>query len=167
MRRVHHLIYWDLLNKAREITEKIIDHQHEPMVGKKPKVRTYRQKARKSFLSLSKSKKKSKSKIRKVILFQSECINRNLKYIKEMCENKDFKTISPKQNWDLIVIHELHRQQRYMYDHKTHTVDDRIVSLHSPHIRPIVRVKTKAPVKFGAKLAISVVNGFTYVEKLS
>lgn len=54
-----------------------------------------------------------------------------------------------------------------MYDNRTHSIEDRIVSLHSPHIRPIVRGKTKAPVEFGSKLSISVVNGFTYIEKLS
>jgi hypothetical protein len=158
---------WDLLNKAREKTEAIIDFQHQPMIGEASKPRTYRIKARKSFLNLSKSKKKTRSKIRKVIRFQLECINRNIRYIKEMNETEGYNRLTSKQNWDLIVIHELYRQQRFMFDNKTRSVEDRIVSLHSPHIRPIVRGKTKAPVEFGAKLAISVVNGYCHIEKLS
>lgn len=45
------------------------------------------------------------------------------------------------------------------YDNHTHKVENRIVSLSQPHLRPIVRGKTKAPVEFGAKLDISVVDG--------
>lgn len=36
-----------------------------------------------------------------------------------------------------------------------------------PHVRPIVRGKARANVEFGAKLAISVVDGFAYMKKLS
>ncbi len=64
-------------------------------------------------------------------------------------------------------IQELYRQQKYMYDHKTHSVEDRIVSISQPHVRPVVRGKARANVEFGAKLAISVVDGFAYMEKLS
>ncbi len=54
-----------------------------------------------------------------------------------------------------------------MYEQKTHSVENRIVSISQPHVRPIVRGKARANVEFGAKLAISVVNGFAYMEKLS
>lgn len=54
-----------------------------------------------------------------------------------------------------------------MYDNHTHKVENRIVSLSQPHLRPIVRGKTKAPVEFGAKLDISVVDGYTRLEKVS
>ena len=51
-----------------------------------------------------------------------------------------------------------------MYDNHTHSVPDRIISISQPWLRPIVRGKAKAPVEFGAKLDISVVNGFTRHE---
>ena len=51
-----------------------------------------------------------------------------------------------------------------MYENHTHSVPDRIVSISQPWLRPIVRGKAKAPVEFGAKLDISVVNGFTRLE---
>jgi hypothetical protein len=54
-----------------------------------------------------------------------------------------------------------------MYTHHTHQIDDRIVSISQPHVRPIVRGKVKADVEFGAKVAISMVDGYAYVETLS
>jgi IS5 family transposase len=54
-----------------------------------------------------------------------------------------------------------------MYEHKTHSVENRIVSISQPHVRPVVRGKTRTSVEFGAKLAISIVDGFAYMEKLS
>lgn len=51
-----------------------------------------------------------------------------------------------------------------MYDNHTHTVADRIVSVSQPFIRPIVRGKAAKPVEFGAKLDISVSDGWTRPE---
>jgi hypothetical protein len=67
----------------------------------------------------------------------------------------------------LEVVRELYSQQKYMYENKTHTVADRIVSLSQPWIRPIVRGKAKAAVEFGAKIDVSVADGFTRLEKTS
>jgi hypothetical protein len=65
------------------------------------------------------------------------------------------------------VIRTLCEQQKYMYDHRCHTVPDRIVSVSQPFLRPIVRGKAGKPVEFGAKLDISVVNGWTRLECFS
>lgn len=43
-----------------------------------------------------------------------------------------------------------------MYENKVHSVENRIVSITQPWIRPIVRGKTKAPVEFGTKFDLSV-----------
>ena len=58
-------------------------------------------------------------------------------------------------------------QQKYMYDNRTHSVSDRIVSVSQPFVRPIVRGKAGKPVEFGAKLDISVVDGWTRLERCS
>jgi hypothetical protein len=42
-----------------------------------------------------------------------------------------------------------------MYRHKTHNCDDRIVSIHQPHVRPIIRGKINKSVEFGAKMSVS------------
>lgn len=44
---------------------------------------------------------------------------------------------------------------------------DRIVSIRQPHVRTIVRGKATADIEFGAKVAISIVDGYAYVETLS
>lgn len=54
-----------------------------------------------------------------------------------------------------------------MFQKHKHSVDDRIVSLHMPFVRPIVRGKAGTDVEFGAKLAISIVDGFSFMESLS
>ena len=52
-----------------------------------------------------------------------------------------------------------------MYDSKTHTIDHRIVSIHQPHIRPIVRGKAQAKVEFGSKIHVSIVDGISFLDK--
>jgi hypothetical protein len=68
---------------------------------------------------------------------------------------------------DLLVIGELVRQQEYLFTNHTHVVPDRIVSISQPHVRPMVRGKLSAPVEFGAKISVSVVQGFCFVDRLS
>lgn len=50
-----------------------------------------------------------------------------------------------KHKEQLQVIKELYRQQQYMYKNKTHRVENRIVSISQPHVRPIVRGKSVPP----------------------
>jgi len=66
----------------------------------------------------------------------------------------------------LLVVQELYRQQLWMYENHTHSVSSRIISLSQPHVRPIVRGKAKSPVEFGAKVSVSLVQGFSFVEKI-
>ena len=44
--------------------------------------------------------------------------------------------------------------------------DDRIVSIWFPHMRPIKRGKANADTEFGAKLHVSMVQGFVFVERI-
>jgi len=67
----------------------------------------------------------------------------------------------------LETIRRLYEQQRAMFDTRTHSVPDRIVSISQPHVRPIQRGKAKAKTEFGAKVALSVVNGYTFVDHMS
>lgn len=53
-----------------------------------------------------------------------------------------------------------------MYRSSTHQVADRIVSLSQPWVRPIVRGKQNAEVEFGAKVEMSVVDGYLRIEDL-
>ena len=49
--------------------------------------------------------------------------------------------LNEKQQARLAVIRELVDQQKYMYGHNVHKVQNRIVSISQPYIRPIVRGK--------------------------
>ena len=60
-----------------------------------------------------------------------------------------------------------YRQQSYMSENKEKRIDDRIVSLQQPHIRPIVRGKAGKPVEFGGKISASIYENFVFLDKLS
>ncbi len=53
--------------------------------------------------------------------------------------------LSKRQYKLLLVIEEVSRQQREMWSEKKTRVDQRIVSLSQPHVRPIVRGKAGLP----------------------
>ena len=54
-----------------------------------------------------------------------------------------------------------------MVDNRTKSVENRIVSISQPHIRPIVRGNANAKVEFGAKVAICIIGGYCFVDHLS
>ena len=156
-----------LLNKAREKSEEIIDILHEPYIGIRPKPRTYRKKARKNFLSIAKSKRASKSKRRKAIRKQLGYLERNLKAIAKLYtgENNLF-ALDKRQYKNLLVINEVLRQQKWMYENRENKIQDRIVSISQPHVRPIKRGKAGAATEFGAKLSASLVDGYCFLDRV-
>ena len=155
-----------LLNKAREHSEKIIDELHRYMPGTK-KPRTYRRKARKEFLSIAKSKRIPKNKLRKAIRKQLGYLGRNLKSIAKQNKTVSLLQLSWRQYKTLLVISEVFRQQKWMHDHRSLRIDDRIVSINKPHVRPIKRGKAGSSTEFGAKISASVVEGFVFADRIS
>ena len=157
-----------LLNESREKLEDIIDTLHQPDIGKKIKPRTYRKEARKNYLSLEKQRKKRIKAIRKVIRKQLLYVKRDLEIINRYLKETDRQELlSKRQRDNLETIRKLYEQQLFMYQNKTHTVEDRIVSITQPHLRPIVRGKAGADVEFGCKVLTSVVGGYSFVERMS
>ena len=152
----------NLLNQARESTEQLIDRLHTPGENKP---RTYRKRAHKDYLTLVRCRKPTAKKIRIAIGKQLSYLRRNLESIEKQLQLG--KTLNSAEQNRLNVIQKVYEQQKYMYDNHTHSVPDRIVSLSQPWVRPIVRGKAGKPVEFGAKLDISVVDGFTRLEYLS
>jgi len=67
----------------------------------------------------------------------------------------------------LLVVTEVYRQQLSMYEKKEQSIENRIVSLTQPHIRPIVRGKAWKSVEFGAKLSASCRNGYVFLDRIS
>lgn len=156
---------FSLLNEAREKLEAMIDYFHKEF-HPWAKPRTYRKVARKEYLALAKTKKRSKKKIRSTIRKQLGCVRRDLGYLeKYMSEGY---ALPPKYINCYLTIMELYEQQKYMFDNKTHSVENRIVSISQPYLRPIVRGKAKSPVEFGAKYDVSIdEKGHARLEKIS
>jgi len=157
----------NLLNKAREKIEAMIDSMHAPWVGKSKKLRTYRQRARKDYLAVAKQKRPGYKKVRKAIGKQLCYLRRNLKNIDIMASKGLLMYLNKRQYRNLLVTKELFRQQLFMYENRTHKMADRIVSISQPHIRPIVRGKAKSNVEFGAKVSVSLIDGFSFVDRIS
>lgn len=152
-----------LLNEARVNSEKIIDLLHEPGHGEKP--RTYRRRARKEYAQFVRARKPGQKKIRKCIKKQLGYLNRNLDTIDRMLA--EGKELVPRWQERLETLQTVYRQQKQMVDTRIHTVENRIVSISRPYLRPIVRGKARSPVEFGAKLDISVADGYTRLETFS
>lgn len=166
---IHYPTDLGLLNKAREKAEEMIDilWRHRSNVDKKLKPRTYREEGRKSFLGVVLQKRASKKKVRQALDKQLNCVRRNLNSINELKKYAKLSLLKPTLYRDLLVISTLYQQQKYMYDSKKKSVNDRIVSIHQPHIRPIVRGKAGAHTEFGAKISISVVDGWSFLDTVS
>lgn len=157
----------NLLNTARRKTEQIIDRLHQERPKGTPKPRTYRKIARKAYLKVVKKKSPSTQLIRKAIRKQLGFVRRNLKHIEMLAQTVSFKVLKKSLYDDLLVIGELYRQQKIMYDTKQKRIDNRIVSIWFPHVRPIKRGKDRDDTEFGAKIHVSLVNGFSFVEQIS
>lgn len=158
----------DVLNDSREKSEAIIDLLYQKLQLKK-KPRTYRKQARKAFLNFSKKKQKTAKASRKSIKIQIGYLKRNIKTTNQMLDkfgNAGFPFSKKEMRLFkyFYVIQQVLDQQTEMYKTKTHTHPDRIVSIHQPYVRPIVRGKAKTKVEFGAKINVSMQGGFAKID---
>ena len=158
-----------LLNEAREQTEIVIDALYEQVKAKLPKKpRTYRRDARTAYLQIAKQRKPNRKKIRKALRQQLGYVRRNLAHIDTLIATGAMLSELKKNLYcNLLVVSEVYRQQQSMYEQSCHRIDDRIVSITQPHVRPIVRGKSGPPVEFGAKLSVSCVDGKAFLDHLS
>lgn len=114
---IHYPTDVGLLNHARELVEKMIDLLYPAARDLYPeKPRTYRQQARKRYLA----------------------------YIKKMvAHGVSLSLLGNDLYRKLLVIQELCRQQWDLYVRKSHQIEDRIVSIDQPHVRPSLKVLDK------------------------
>ena len=113
---------------------------------------------------LSKSKKRSAKAIHSAIKKQLQYIRRDAGYIVQFVHNGAKLTEKQKDRMNLVTT--VCEQQRLMSESGTHSIPRRIVSLTQPWVRPIVRGKPHASTEFGAKLHISLVDGYARIERL-
>ncbi len=155
-----------LLNDARQKSEELIDALYNKKLHSK-KPRTDRETARKLFLQTAQKRKKTKKEIRKAIRRQLGFLRRNVKSIDKLLDSYNRIPLRPKEYKYLLVIRQVLEQQETMFNNKTHSIDHRIVSIHQPHVRPIVRGKVQAPVEFGAKIHVTLIDGFSFLDEIS
>lgn len=156
----------DLLNSAREKSEELIDMLYDSSLHVK-KPRTYREIGRKLYLRTAQKKNKTRKAIYKAVGSQLRLLKRNIKSVHLLLDSYNSFPLKHKEQKYLFVIQTLYDQQEQMFKTRTHSVEDRIVSIHQPHIRPIVRGKALAKTEFGAKIHASIVEGITFLDELS
>ncbi len=156
----------DILSDAREKAEELIDKLYQPSLhGDKP--RTYRMVARKRYLQTAQKKNKSRKEIRKAVGSQLRFLRRDLNSINRLLDAYPEIPLASNEYKYLLVINHLYDQQKQMYTQHTHSIEHRIVSIHQPHVRPMVRGKSQAKVEFGAKIHVSLVDGIAFLDQLS
>lgn len=133
---------------------------------KKP--RTYRKSGRKDYLKVVKKRRPSEKERREAIRKQLQYVKRNLSHIDKLIEaGAELSRLRSTKYKMLLVVVEVYRQQLWMYQNFSSRIDDRIVSLTQPHIRPIVRGKAGKPVEFGAKISVSCFENYVFLDHLS
>ena len=160
----------NLLNDAREKLEELIDKLFDSSLhGQKP--RTYRQVARKEYLHTAQMKKRSGKQIRSANRKQLGYVCRNIRSVNFLLDAYESTglvfPLSASERKYFMVIQELYRQQLQMFKTRTHSIEFRIVSIHQPHVRPIVRGKEHAKVEFGAKIHLSLIDGWSFLDEVS
>ena len=156
----------NLLNDAREKSEQLIDKLYSPQ-HHESKPRTDRKEARKLYLQTAQKKNKSKKEVRRAVKKQLSYLRKNLKSINQLLDAYSGIPLKKKDYKYLLVINTVYDQQKKMFTEHVHSIEDRIVSIHQPHVRPIVRGKSNAYVEFGAKINVSLMNGFAFLDDLS
>ena len=153
-----------LLHEARLQLERMMDTLQTGRSEAKP--RSYRQKANKAYKRFARNRRPNKKLVRAALRAQLQYVARNLQLVQDMQTDSNV-SLTPKQLRYLTTIQALYEQQKLMYENKQHRCDDRIVSIHQPYVRPIVRGKATAGTEFGAKLTVAVVDGYAEISKLS
>jgi len=156
-----------LLNEAREWTVRQIKRLGDSLGNK---VRTYCRKALKEYLNFSKKKSRSRKLIRKTRKSLLQYLRRNVKQMQSLVDEavQQGVKIEKKVLDRFDVVRTVLNQQFEMYRRKKNRIDDRIISLHRPWTRPIVRGKSgDKKVEFGPKASLSYVDGFVFLDHIS
>jgi hypothetical protein len=158
-----------LLNKGREITNKYLDKLYKPLKGKgKKKPRTNRKQARRNYLKVAKKKKVKDKDRKKAIKQQLRYLAKNLQHIEDLInQGSNLNVLTQTEQKKLETIKKMDQQQKTMSENNLRSIEERIVSIEQPYIRPIVRGKTRVAVEFGAKISISYVAGYVFLDEIS
>ena len=125
----------------------------------------------KANLTYRKQRRHSKSQTRKMTRRLLELLGKILKEIRktERAYENAQSLLTTREKSDLKIITKMYRQQKNHFQSKDcrESIPNRIVSISKPYVRPIVRGKEVKSVEFGAKVNNILVDGISFIEKLS
>ena len=117
-----------------------------------------------------KQRKHSKSQQRKLPRRLIHLLGKILEEIRKMVrEHDDEEVLTVREKSTMDIITKVYRQQKNHFNSNDprESIPDRIVSISKPYVRPIVRGKEVKNVEFGAKCNNILVDGISFIEKLS
>ena len=121
---------------------------------------------KKSYLSYQRNRRKSKRKEKKLRRQLLKYLLRLSQSLQKLQQQHQFR-YSNKEQRLLQTIQTVYEQQHELLYGIRENVKHRIVSLHKPHVRPIIRGKEVKPVEFGAKVHKVQVGGLSFIEHLN
>lgn len=160
-----------LLNWGRLVLEEIIDVYHTAGLFGEKKPRTYRRIAKQKYLNLAKQKHPSIKAIKKCRKQQLQYIRRDMRYLNELFDEWESRGKGiPRLPKDLykkfLAVVEMYRQQKEMHEDGRRRIDDRIVNIAQPYVRPIKRGKAGKKTEFGPKINISSTEGYVRMDRV-
>ena len=153
-----------------------IEKSYETMCELSKRLRIHRPRTKfidvqKANLAFRKQRKHSKSQTRKMTRRLLELLGKILKEIRktERAYENAQSLLTTREKSDLEIITKMYRQQKNHFQSKDcrESIPNRIVSISKPYVRPIVRGKEVKSVEFGAKVNNILVDGISFIEKLS
>ena len=124
----------------------------------------------KANLTYAKQRKHSKSQQRRITRRLIRLLGKVLVEIRKLCREHDSEGVLTAKEKNVIeIITKVYRQQKNHFenDDPRESIPDRIVSISKPYVRPVVRGKEAKNVEFGAKCNNILVDGISFIEKLS
>ena len=124
----------------------------------------------KANLAYRKQRKHTKSQTRKITRRLLDLLGKILRETRKMeREYEGVKLFTGGEKEMIDIITKVYRQQRnhFQSGDTRESIPDRIVSVSKPYVRPIVRGKEVKSVEFGAKCNNILVDGISFIEKLS
>lgn len=161
-----------LLHEGRLYSEGLIDKLYAGSTLWKKKPRTYRRKAQEEYLAFAKKRKRGKPEIRKMRGKLLRYLRRNLGHIHRMLDELEQagQAIPWKYpQWRIFwILQEFYRQQDILHRDRRKRIDNRIVNIFQPYVRPIKRGKGGVKdTEFGAKLNMSETEGFVRMDQVA
>lgn len=155
----------DLIEDGSKYIDRMIDKVCGIKGIRKP-TGVERNRIREIYLNVIKRKHKGSKLIKDAVTRMLPLLYRDILTLLNLIgvDNDTYGRFNRTQKRTIQAVIDMYHQQEEMLRLGTQTCENRIISIHQPHIRPIVRGKAKAKVEFGAKIGVSIVNGYSFID---